>query len=536
MDIAAYAVLLPADHHGDLAVDLQSEKSVDDMAACLFKHFCPGNIMLLVKSRLELDEDRDLLPVIGCPGKSSYDRRVPAHAVQRLFDCQDIGIHGSFLYESDDRVERHIRMMYEDIPVPDNTEDILFPHKCRDGCRIIPVRFIGVKSRKSVHLHEEGEIDRPRNEENVVARDIEFFRQHFKKTLIHAFFDLKADDLSPLALFQLLLDLLQEVLCLLLVDVKLRVPHDPVRISAENIIMLKEHSDILADDFFKQNDDHVSVLRIRQTDDPRKYCRDLDSGELRRLFLLLRLFRGDQRSDIEGLVPDQRERSGGIHGHRSEDRIDLRFKISVQESTLCLRQFRMIFDDLKACFEKRRDKRPVINSILVLDELLHLCGNKCKLIPGCEAGDVSLLISCVHLILERRHTDHIEFIKVRRRDTQELDPLKERNDIAVSRLRQAAAVELQPGELPVPVIFRISEIDRILYCRGILCLIGLLLGSFLSRHLCLRFGRGFSLSLHCPGRSSGTLCIALSGRFCRSFRTCLGRTLSGFSRFLGFSA
>ena len=160
----------------------------------------------------------------------------------------------------------------------------------------------------------------------------------------------------------------------------------------------------------------------------------------------------------------------------------------------------MIFDDLKTCFEKRRDKRPVIDGILILDELLHLCRDERQLISGSKTGNVFLFISRMHLILERGNTHHVEFIEVRRCDAQELDPLKKRNDIAVSRLGKATSVELQPGKFPVPVVLRISEIHRILQSRRILRLLRLFYGGFLSGYLGLRLRCGFSLCLYRRGR------------------------------------
>ena len=52
MDVAADSVLLHADCQSDLAVGLKSHQAVDHMAAGLFQHFCPVDIIFLVKTGL----------------------------------------------------------------------------------------------------------------------------------------------------------------------------------------------------------------------------------------------------------------------------------------------------------------------------------------------------------------------------------------------------------------------------------------------------------------------------------------------------
>ena len=70
MHISADAVLLPAHHQSDLAVGLKPQKAIDHMTSGLLKHFCPDNIVLLVKTGLQLHQYGDLLAVLRCLGQS----------------------------------------------------------------------------------------------------------------------------------------------------------------------------------------------------------------------------------------------------------------------------------------------------------------------------------------------------------------------------------------------------------------------------------------------------------------------------------
>ena len=110
MDVAADPVLIAPYNDRELAVRLQADKAVNDMAACFLKLLGPMDIVLFVKTRLDLNKYRYLLAVVGGFGKRLHDRRVPAYTVQGLLDRKDVRILGGFLYKVHDRLEALIRM------------------------------------------------------------------------------------------------------------------------------------------------------------------------------------------------------------------------------------------------------------------------------------------------------------------------------------------------------------------------------------------------------------------------------------------
>ena len=63
MDIAADAILFSSHDKRNLAVCLQSNQTVNNMTACLFQHFCPDNIVFLIKTCFQLDQHRNLFAV-----------------------------------------------------------------------------------------------------------------------------------------------------------------------------------------------------------------------------------------------------------------------------------------------------------------------------------------------------------------------------------------------------------------------------------------------------------------------------------------
>ena len=65
MDISADAVFLLAHNERDLAVCFQPDQSVNDMAACFLELLRPDNIVFLVKTGFQLNENRHLLAILG---------------------------------------------------------------------------------------------------------------------------------------------------------------------------------------------------------------------------------------------------------------------------------------------------------------------------------------------------------------------------------------------------------------------------------------------------------------------------------------
>ena len=69
---------------------LQAEEAVDDVHAALLERARPLDVALLVEARLELDDRRHLLAVLGGARERLDDRRVAARAVERLLDGEHV--------------------------------------------------------------------------------------------------------------------------------------------------------------------------------------------------------------------------------------------------------------------------------------------------------------------------------------------------------------------------------------------------------------------------------------------------------------
>ena len=64
MEISSDAVLFFSDDKSDLTVRLKTDKTVDNMTACILEFLCPVDVVLLIESRFELNQDHYLLAVL----------------------------------------------------------------------------------------------------------------------------------------------------------------------------------------------------------------------------------------------------------------------------------------------------------------------------------------------------------------------------------------------------------------------------------------------------------------------------------------
>ena len=126
MQITPDAVIFLTHDQRDLTVRLKAYETVDNVTARIFKHLRPVDVVLLIKSRLELNKHHNLLSALsGLKERSDY-RRLVGNAVERLLDREDIGVSCSLPDELKDRLKALIRMMDYTVLFPDLSENVEF--------------------------------------------------------------------------------------------------------------------------------------------------------------------------------------------------------------------------------------------------------------------------------------------------------------------------------------------------------------------------------------------------------------------------
>ena len=134
----------------------------------------------------------------------------------------------------------------------------------------------------------------------------ELFLQDIQKLRRDSVLHLQAADLSPLSFLQLLFDLHQKVGSLVFINPQLRVPHNTVGIGTYHLIPQEKLLHVSLNDLLQKNQCFLSSL-FRKLDKAGKDGRHLDSCEHPFSPVCLSHLL-DQRADIQGFIPDQRER------------------------------------------------------------------------------------------------------------------------------------------------------------------------------------------------------------------------------------
>ena len=121
--VAADLVALLPHHQRGLAVRLQPDDAVDDVAAGPLQRPGPLDVRLLVEARLDLDQGHDLLAGLGGVDQRVDDRGVTGRAVERLLDRQHVRVGGGLLDEAlHAGGERLVRVVHEHVAVAQRRE------------------------------------------------------------------------------------------------------------------------------------------------------------------------------------------------------------------------------------------------------------------------------------------------------------------------------------------------------------------------------------------------------------------------------
>src|SRR4051794_23730010 len=124
MNVSANAVVLPSHHERGFAVCLEPDRPENDVDAGLLQGAGLDDVILLVETGLQLDEGRHFLAVFRRAGEGVDDRVIFGGPIERLLDGEDLRVLGGLLDELDYRPERLIRVVNEDVPLPNGREDV----------------------------------------------------------------------------------------------------------------------------------------------------------------------------------------------------------------------------------------------------------------------------------------------------------------------------------------------------------------------------------------------------------------------------
>src|SRR6476659_7152243 len=118
MQVASDTILFPANDQSEFSVGLQTDDPIDHMSAGFLEGSGPIDVRGFVKTRLELDYYRHLLPALSSLSERSDDFGVATGSIKRVFDCQNMRVFGGLLDEIKHGLKAFIRMMQQDRTMP----------------------------------------------------------------------------------------------------------------------------------------------------------------------------------------------------------------------------------------------------------------------------------------------------------------------------------------------------------------------------------------------------------------------------------
>ena len=111
-------------HQRQLGVGLEFDEAVDHLRAGALEIARPADIGLLVEARLQFDQRGDRLAGFGRLDQRLDDRGFGRGAVERLLDRDHVGIARGLLQELHHHVEGFVRVVDDQVLLPDGGEAV----------------------------------------------------------------------------------------------------------------------------------------------------------------------------------------------------------------------------------------------------------------------------------------------------------------------------------------------------------------------------------------------------------------------------
>ncbi len=435
---------------------LQPEEPVDHLRAALLQRARPLDVAGLVEAGLELDDRRHLLAALRRAGEGLDDGRVPAGAVERLLDREDVRVVGGAGDELDHRIERVVRVVDEDVAFPDHGEEVVRVAERRGG-----LRREGLVAQLAPLVvgdggDEVGDVERPLHPVDVALRvDVQGLGEALDAR-VHplARVDLDAHRVAAVAAAQLGLDGLEQVLPLLLVDLEVPVARHAEGVGAAQPRGREELLHVAGDHVL---DEHEGARRAvdPHAEEAAEHRGHLEHAEAGLLPLVLA---GEHDAEVDALVAEVGERVPRVDRERRQHREDVGAEALVEEGEIGGRQL-LRPDDDDACAPERGHELGVPEPVGAVDERVDALADGLELLERGEPVGRNLDDGALRLRLQAGDAHHEELVEVREEDAQELEALEERH-LGRARLGEDARVELEPRELAVQVVRRVVVEDE----------------------------------------------------------------------------
>jgi hypothetical protein len=215
-------------------VGLVADDAINDVGADLLELGCPADVGFFVETGHELDDDGDFLAVLGGADQRFHEDRVGAGAVHRHLDGDHGGVGGRLAQEFDDRGERLVGVVEQDVGLADGVENIdAFADdlgQARHEGAEFHVRAIDPVR----HLHQANQVHRAIDAVKVGGLEFKLGEQEFGHRLRAVVGDFETHGVAEVALRQFALQLGAQVGDFFLVDEEVGIARGAELVAAEH--------------------------------------------------------------------------------------------------------------------------------------------------------------------------------------------------------------------------------------------------------------------------------------------------------------
>ena len=277
--------------------------------------------------------------------------------------------------------------------------------------------------------------------DDIRGREIELLHQKRCDPRVGRLPDLKPDSVTEPTTPQLGLDGERQVVCVVAIDLDVRVPGDTKQRVANHSHPRPEQAvKVRGNDRLDGNES----TRTRQRDEPLQHIGNLDPGEHQTANAA---GAGQQHTDVQRQVGDRRKGMCAVDGQRCQNRMKNRVVEDPGLRTLHRREVAPV-DERHATDCKRRDKRVKYGGVKTFGKERRPTSQHVEQFGPSESVCASSAHACIDAVAKRSNSDLEEFIEIRCSDRNETNPLKQRKRFDFGQ-REHAVVEVQPGELAI---------------------------------------------------------------------------------------
>ncbi len=451
--VAPEAVVIAADDEDQLAVGLQAQHAVGDVDADFFQARRPLDVGGLVEARLQFDDDGDLFALPRRLDQQVDDLRVRGGPVEGHLDGQDLRVVGGFANEPGHRGdERLVRVLQQDRAVlPDDVEDVVAILEMDVGDRFVR-GIVQLRNIESGQLHQVAHADHHVGFVDVaVLVQAQFGGQHAPPRRIDVVRRLQANDGRELAVAQLGLDHREQIVGRILVALGVGIAGDPEQLDGADLHPRKQVVDAVGHHVFQRDEPPGGADPDKSRHPAAHRHLDARQRDVRPIAVAQR------HQEVERQIRHERERVRRVDGQRGHQGEHVVVVVGADDLALVRRQIGE-GDDADVVFPQVRHQTEVDHA-LPRHEIPDHGAAFVELLRRCPAVDGELVHSGAELLLQSADAFHEELVGVRGGNRQEFHPFEQRRP-RIMRLGEDPGIEPKPGQLPVQVELRRSQVDR----------------------------------------------------------------------------